>query len=106
MFLGFILTFVVLSIVTLGAASSQLGFYIETGGEIEWEDASAFAGDKEGMKVLMDGAGSVGLSTLAILVVAWFARALLYRLVGELLVGLGSYIVSGRTLAPFNSEHY
>ncbi|KAK0382848.1 hypothetical protein NLU13_9943 [Sarocladium strictum] len=46
------------------------------------------------MKVLMDGAGSVGLSTLAILVVAWFARALLYRLVGELLVGLGSYIVS------------
>jgi hypothetical protein len=85
-----------LSIVTLSAASSQLGFYIETGGEIEWEDAGAFAGDKEGMKVLMDGAGSVGLSMLAIIVVAWCLKPFLYRLVGEFLVAFGNYVVSGK----------
>lgn len=83
------------SVVTLSAASSQLGFYIETGGEIEWEDAGAFAGDEEGMKVLMDGAQSVGLSMFAIISIAWFPKSFFYRLVGEFVVGLGSYILSG-----------
>lgn len=49
------------------------------------------------MKVLLDGIGSVGLSTLAIFVVAWCLKPFLHRLVGDFLVGLGNYIVSGMT---------
>jgi hypothetical protein len=50
------------------------------------------------MKVLMDGIGSVSLSTLAIFVVAWCLKPFLHRLVGDFLVGLGNYIVSGMTV--------
>lgn len=81
---------------TLGAASSELGFYLETGGEIQWEDASGFAGDKEGRKVLMDGAKSVGLAAIAILLVAWCLRVFLYRIVGDFVAGLASFGASGK----------
>ncbi|KAH8176919.1 sulfatase domain-containing protein [Sarocladium implicatum] len=80
--------------VTFGAASSELGFYIETGGEIQWEDATAFAGDKEGRKVLMDGAKSVGLAAIAILLVAWCLRLFLYRVVGDMLSSVTSFVAS------------
>ncbi|KAF7553663.1 hypothetical protein G7Z17_g3444 [Cylindrodendrum hubeiense] len=84
-----------MTLVILCAASSQLGFFYETGNEIEWEDAGSFAHDTEGMKVLMSGIGPVMASGIVILFVAWFAKAFLYRSVGMLLVGIGAPLVFG-----------
>lgn len=83
------------SLVILCAASSQLGFFYETGNEIEWDDAVGFAHDAEGMKVLLSGAGAVVVSGILILVIAAFARAFLYRAVGTFLVGIGAPLVFG-----------
>ncbi|KAH6987092.1 alkaline-phosphatase-like protein [Ilyonectria destructans] len=82
-----------MTLVILCAASSQLGFFYETGNEVEWEDAGSFAHDAEGIKVLMSGLTAVLASGFAILLVAWFPKAFLYRAVGMLLVGIGAPLV-------------
>ncbi|KAK7430701.1 hypothetical protein QQZ08_002745 [Neonectria magnoliae] len=82
-----------MALVILCAASSQLGFFYETGNEIEWDDAMGFAHDAEGMKVLLSGAGAVVVSGILILVLAGFAKSFLYRAVGTFLVGIGAPLV-------------
>ncbi|KAJ3521707.1 hypothetical protein NM208_g13170 [Fusarium decemcellulare] len=56
-FLGCLLTQVSF-LITFGAASSELGFYYRTGGEVEWADAGDYAND-EGLKVLLSESHSV-----------------------------------------------
>lgn len=79
----------------MSGASSQLGFFYQTGNEVEWEDAIGFATDKEGMKVLLSGSGAVIVSGLVIVTVAFFAKFWLYRAVGAFLVGVGAPLVYG-----------
>ncbi|KAH6891468.1 alkaline-phosphatase-like protein [Thelonectria olida] len=81
------------SLVLLGGASSQLGFFYQTGNEVAWEDAIGFAKDEEGLKVLLSGSGAVIVSGLLIVTVAWFAKFWVYRAVGAFLVGVGAPIV-------------
>ncbi|KPM45363.1 hypothetical protein AK830_g1177 [Neonectria ditissima] len=84
-----------LSFILLGSASSQLGFFYSTGNEIKWSDALSYAGDKDGMKILLSGLHTVLAFGLSILVVAWFAKWYLYRATGALLVMVGAPISYG-----------
>ncbi|KAF7559031.1 hypothetical protein G7046_g5124 [Stylonectria norvegica] len=83
-----------LSVITLGAASSQLGFYSETGGELEWEDAGTFTHDAEGIKVLLSGGLSVVISGTVLMIVAWFSKNVLYKVAGEFFSRVGSHLGS------------
>lgn len=66
------------------AATSQLSFFWQTGGEIEWADAAAFALHDEGRKVLMSGSGTALAIFSSIVVAAWLAKGILHRAVGGL----------------------
>jgi hypothetical protein len=81
-------------LISIGAASSELGFYYRTGGEVEWSDAGDYAND-EGLKVLLSESHSVLVSALIIIILAWFTQGILYKLVGNLVAGLGKRIASG-----------
>ncbi|KAH6689840.1 alkaline-phosphatase-like protein [Plectosphaerella plurivora] len=85
---------IVASLVVVGAASSQLGFYYETGGELEWHEASTFARDKEALKVLLSGSATVLGFGCVILFTAACLHTFLYRIVGEVLVALAVDIVA------------
>ncbi|KAK7394032.1 hypothetical protein QQX98_013187 [Neonectria punicea] len=77
-----------ISLLTLGGSASQLGFYIKTGGELEWHEATSFATSKDGLKVLLTGSWAVLASGGVILVISYFAQNLLYRTVGDFLLGI------------------
>ncbi|KAG6107811.1 hypothetical protein E4U14_003995 [Claviceps sp. LM454 group G7] len=71
----------VICLVTLGAASSQLGFYYHTGGELDWGDATKFAFSEDGRKVLLS-EGATPLSfACAILLLSWIVKSRLSKLV-------------------------
>ncbi|RMJ15896.1 hypothetical protein CDV36_004379 [Fusarium kuroshium] len=76
----------IFSLIVFGAASSQIGFFYSTGNEIKWSEARSYAGDKDGMKILLSGLNTVIASGLLIFGLAWFAKWYLYRGVGALLV--------------------
>ncbi|KAH7233746.1 alkaline-phosphatase-like protein [Fusarium redolens] len=82
------------SLITFGGASSELGFYYRTGGEIEWSDAGDFVND-EGLSVLVSESSGVLVAALIIIIVSWFTQTMLYSLVGNLVSGLGKRIASG-----------
>ncbi|RSM06776.1 hypothetical protein CDV31_008959 [Fusarium ambrosium] len=82
-----------LTLISIGAASSELGFYYRTGGEVEWSDAGDYAND-EGLKVLLSESHSVLVSALIIIILAWFTQGILYKHVGNLVAGLGKRIAS------------
>lgn len=84
----------------LGAAASQLGFFYETGGELEWRDAGSFAQSEEGREVLLSGSFSVVASGVVLLATAWFAKNPLYRTVGEFVVGVGQIATAGLSILP------
>ncbi|UNI19245.1 hypothetical protein JDV02_005442 [Purpureocillium takamizusanense] len=68
-----------ISTTTLFAATSQLSFWWQTGGDIEWADAAAFALHDEGRKVLMSGSGTAMAIGSAIVVAAWILKGILCR---------------------------
>lgn len=82
------------SLITFVAAASELGFHYRTGGEVEWSDAGDFAND-EGLNVLISESSSVLVSGLIILIVSWLPQNYLYRVVGNVVTGLGKHIASG-----------
>ncbi|KAH7121574.1 alkaline-phosphatase-like protein [Dactylonectria macrodidyma] len=86
--LGCLMAFIILC-----AASSQLGFFYETNAEMEWRDAAGFASDADGLKVLLSGMGTVLVAGMLILFISWFAKAILYKAVGALLVGIGAPLI-------------
>ncbi|TVY62087.1 hypothetical protein Focb16_v014196 [Fusarium oxysporum f. sp. cubense] len=91
-FVGYILASI-LTLITFGGASSELGFYYKTGGEIEWIDAGDFV-NGEGLNVLVSESSGVLVAALIIIIVSWFTQTLLYRFVGNLISGLGKHIAS------------
>ncbi|KAM6513898.1 hypothetical protein FALCPG4_015095 [Fusarium falciforme] len=100
----------ILSFVLLGAASSQLGFFYETGNEIKWTDALSYATDKDGMKILLSGIGTVFASGFLIVAIAWFAKWYLYKAAGAFLVRVGAPITyvwqSFRGSKIYRRRHY
>lgn len=79
----------------VGAASSTLGFFYETGSELEWHSAATFAFEKEARDVLLSGLLPVTASALFILSVAWFTHQILYKAVGDFLIEAGYCVVYG-----------
>ncbi|KAM0563221.1 hypothetical protein ACHAPJ_000939 [Fusarium lateritium] len=90
--IGFVLG-CILTLITFGAASSELGFHYRTGGEVEWSDAGDFAND-EGLNVLISESSSVLVSGLIILIVSWLPQNILYKSVGNVVTALGKRIAS------------
>ncbi|KAM0324872.1 hypothetical protein ACHAQA_007838 [Verticillium albo-atrum] len=82
-----------LTVVVVGAASSALGFFYETGSEIEWHSAATFAFEKEARDVLLSGLLPVTASGVFILVVAWLTHHILHKAVGDFLIEVGYCIV-------------
>ncbi|KAF4975747.1 hypothetical protein FZEAL_7524 [Fusarium zealandicum] len=78
--------------IALGGASSQLGFYYETGGELEWRDATSYATSKEGLKVLLSGSWAVLVAGAIILAVSCLTHGIFYRIMGAFLDGIGDDI--------------
>ncbi|SPJ76219.1 uncharacterized protein FTOL_05950 [Fusarium torulosum] len=83
----------IFTLITFVAAASELGFNYRTGGEVEWSDAGDFAND-EGLNVLISESSSVLVSGLIILIVSWLPQNFLYRVVGNVVTGLGKRIAS------------
>ncbi|ENH71377.1 hypothetical protein FOC1_g10006237 [Fusarium oxysporum f. sp. cubense race 1] len=72
----------ILTLITFGGASSELGFYYKTGGEIEWIDAGDFV-NGEGLNVSVSESSGVLVTALIIIIVSWFTQTLLYSGGGE-----------------------
>ncbi|KAF5022714.1 hypothetical protein F66182_5262 [Fusarium sp. NRRL 66182] len=83
----------IFSAVLLGASSSQLGFFYSTGNEVKWSEARSYAGDKDGMKILLSGLNTVLAAGALILVVAWLAKWHTYRAAGALVTTVGTPII-------------
>ncbi|ODA77234.1 hypothetical protein RJ55_06861 [Drechmeria coniospora] len=83
-----------ISLITFFAATSQLSFFWQTGGEIEWSDAASFALHGEGRKVLLSGSGTAIVVSGVILAISWTVQTMLYRAVGILLVTVEDHLVS------------
>lgn len=73
----------VISIITLFTSASQLGFYLETGGEIRWSAASNFAHDPAGLKLLASGSIAVGICSAGLTFFATLFNPWLYQWVGN-----------------------
>lgn len=80
------------SATTLFAATSQLSFWWQTGGDIEWADAAAFALHDEGRKVLMSGSGTAMAIGSAIVVVAWITKGVLSRFISAFVASVEARI--------------
>lgn len=87
------------SLVNLGAASSQLGFFYQTGGEIDWGDATSFAFSEEGRKVLLSEGATPLAFTCIILIVSWIVKLRLYKAVSAALAAGEIHARSGLSAA-------
>jgi len=82
--------------ITYGAASMSLGFFLRTGGEVEWKTSLAFASDPKGMKVLMSESQSTILPAITLLLVSWVARPLIFTVSNALVASLGAPLRKGK----------
>ncbi|KAH8680353.1 alkaline-phosphatase-like protein [Ilyonectria robusta] len=83
-----------ITILSIVGASSQLAFYIKTGGELEWHEAKTYATTTDGIKVLLTGGWAVLASGCLILAVAWFAQNAVFKAVGDFLMGMYLQVLS------------
>ncbi|KAL6352319.1 hypothetical protein LRP88_14366 [Fusarium phalaenopsidis] len=88
------LTGCLFSLVLLGAASSQLGFFYKTGSEFKWTDAQRYARDKDGLKILLNEVDAALAAGLLVATVSWFAGESVYRATGALLAMTGMPILN------------
>ncbi|KAM0275120.1 hypothetical protein ACHAQH_007524 [Verticillium albo-atrum] len=82
-----------ISFIAVGGAASQLGFFAQTSGELQWRDAQAYA-NKEGLEVLLSGSAALFGFTVAIYAVGFLFRNILHNAVGNLLQAFGEDILS------------
>ncbi|KAF5022192.1 hypothetical protein F66182_5779 [Fusarium sp. NRRL 66182] len=82
------------TLVAIGGSASQLGFYVKTGGELDWRDATAYATSKEGLKVLFTGSSAVIACGCGLLIIAMLTHGFFYRSFGAFLSAVGDNILS------------
>ncbi|KAF4965725.1 hypothetical protein FSARC_6508 [Fusarium sarcochroum] len=82
------------TLIALGGSSSQLGFYVKTGGELDWRDATAYATSKEGLKVLFTGSSAVIACGFGLLIISALTHGIFYRAFGAFLGAIGENILS------------
>ncbi|CRJ97150.1 hypothetical protein BN1708_009453 [Verticillium longisporum] len=92
-----------ISFIAVGGAASQLGFFAQTSGELQWRDAQAYA-NKEGLEVLLSGSAALLAFTGAIYAVGFVLRNILHNAVGNVLQAFGEDVLSAlRWLSKFRS---
>lgn len=79
----------------LGGAASQLGFFIKTGGELEWHEAKTYVTSKDGLKLLLTGSWAVMACAGVILAISWLVQNLLFTMVGDFLMAIYIHIANG-----------
>jgi hypothetical protein len=84
-------------LVFLGAAASQIGFYYETGGNVDWRDASAFTTDHDGLMLLLSGLKTVTIVGTALLIVSIVTGPYMYRGAGAVLDKLAQDVRPGES---------
>ncbi|CEI61722.1 hypothetical protein FVEN_g2787 [Fusarium venenatum] len=82
------------TIISLGGSASQLGFFVKTGGELDWRDATAYATSKEGLKVLFSGSEAVIACGIGLIIIAMPIHGFVYRAFGAFLGAIGDNILS------------
>jgi hypothetical protein len=83
------------SLISVGGSASQLGFFVKTGGELDWRDATAYATSKEGLKVLFSGSEAVIACGIGLVIIAMPIHGIVYRAFGAFLGAIGENILSG-----------
>ena len=84
------------SITNLGAAASQIGFWLKTGGEMDWREAATYATNWDAAKVLLSGSWAVMAVMAVVMAIAFFPQNIFYRIFGSLLEWVGEQFVSGK----------
>ncbi|EWG48824.1 hypothetical protein FVEG_08486 [Fusarium verticillioides 7600] len=82
------------TLVSIGGSASQLGFFVKTGGELDWRDATAYATSKEGLKVLFSGSEAVIACGIVLLIIAIPIHGFFYRAFGAFVGAIGESILS------------
>jgi hypothetical protein len=86
----------VFSIIALGGASAQWGFFLNTGGELDWSEASSYAFDKEARGVLLSGSIAVVSVAVVISVIAVVTQNIHYKLMGLVLTEIYNVFDAGK----------
>lgn len=73
----------------------QIGFFWETGSQIEWGASGSFLRDPAAMKILLSGVRSVALSGLMLFLIAYLTAPHLYIMAGGMLMGGRSLLLGG-----------
>ena len=84
------------SLTNLLAAASQIGFWLKTGGEMDWREASTYATNWDAAKVLLSGSWAVMAVAGILMFIAFFPQNFLYRIFGSILEWVGEQFVSGK----------
>ncbi|KAF4992690.1 hypothetical protein FGRMN_7003 [Fusarium graminum] len=82
------------TLVSISGSASQLGFFVKTGGELDWRDATAYATSKEGLKVLFSGSEAVIACGIGLVIIAMPIHGFVYRAFGAFLGAIGENILS------------
>ncbi|KAF2845165.1 alkaline phosphatase-like protein [Plenodomus tracheiphilus IPT5] len=80
----------VLALFTSGCAASQIAFFAETGGEIQWMAAGRVLGGSGGLGLLLSGLPAVSLTFGLLFAVAWIITPKFYDAVDHVLERIGA----------------
>lgn len=72
-------------LLTAATSASQISFYIETGGEVQWMAAGNLAMDPGGLRMILSELPKFSVFILAFSGVAWLIAPRFYALVGRVL---------------------
>lgn len=85
---------------TYVASAIQIGFFCETGSQVEWGASSSFLHDPAAMKILFSGAKTVCMVGAILLIVSVLSTPYLHTIAGNVLQSTSRVIVKSRTVLP------
>ncbi|KAI5781279.1 alkaline-phosphatase-like protein [Geopyxis carbonaria] len=98
---------VILCCVITSASAAQIGFFIETGGEIRWNMMAKVMREPEGFfGMLMSGFAGLAATTGILAGIAWLLNPIPYNVSGKALKALFATILPNRRLFESSSDEY
>lgn len=85
---------------TYVASAIQIGFFCETGSQVEWAASSSFLHDPAAMKILFSGTTTVCMVGAILLIVSVLSTQYLYTIAGNVLHSASQVIVKSRSVLP------
>ncbi|GAM38409.1 hypothetical protein TCE0_033f09105 [Talaromyces pinophilus] len=89
-----------ITIVTWGASAIQIGFFLETGSQVEWGASSSFLRDPAATKILFSGTKTVCMVGAILSVVSVLATPYLHTIAGNVLQSACRVIIKSRGVLP------